>query len=351
MKFSELVLSNDNHQDNIACFPYGLALLLSAVATSANGRVKNDIKSILNVGAYKDDYLIFQAQSMDINIKSKLRGGPSVEVNMLGAPRGYWPQVGFRRNVLDILKIVWNNLDNAFTPTTVFTANSKVEINDLTNFIRQNIGVTQENLGLIFLANAFYLEGHWAQPFTSIRYETFYGYSRISSVPMMSQVNVFEHGEIPELGMKYIRIPYANMEASMIIIMPINRGSSIERLGGKLQNFINFKPLYARKGVVELRLPKFQIDIFTSVKNHLEMLGLADMFTHSGVFDVAENHPVHLKNAVQKVIIKVDDTIIRNTAGLYTDGSAQSRFTVNQPFIALIVTDNVIIASAKINNM
>ncbi|KAK0072821.1 hypothetical protein PV325_010738, partial [Microctonus aethiopoides] len=69
MKFSELVLSNDNHQDNIACFPYGLALLLSAVATSANGRVKNDIKSILNVGAYKDDYLIFQAQSMDINIK------------------------------------------------------------------------------------------------------------------------------------------------------------------------------------------------------------------------------------------------------------------------------------------
>lgn len=62
------------------------------------------------------------------------------------------------------------------------------------------------------------------------------------------------------------------MEASMIVIMPTNRGGSIERLGGKIQNFINFKPLYARKGVVELRLPKFQIDVFTSVKKHLELV-------------------------------------------------------------------------------
>lgn len=41
------------------------------------------------------------------------------------------------------------------------------------------------------------------------------------------------------------------------------------------------------------------------------------MFTHSGVFDVAENQPVQLVDALQKVIIKVDDTIIRNTAGMF----------------------------------
>ena len=205
------------------------------------------------------------------------------------------------------------------------------------------------NSYVLFL-NALYFKGIWSSQFkkSDTKKEDFRNISNKKvTVNMMRQEAYFNYGGINGLC-SAVCLPYGNQAYRMILLLPLKGqtiGSLKEALDIDKWNDINTS-LHREK--VNVKIPSFEIEYYSSLKQSLQTLGIYEAFNplYAHFELMCERGGVWIDDVVQKAKIIVDEqgseaaAITEVKFGTYTGTSGGSNQTVefhaDRPFIYAI---------------
>lgn len=122
------------------------------------------------------------------------------------------------------------------------------------------------------LVNALYFQANWSNPFESFltKKQDFFHLSGLINVDFMKTFNTeFNYFEDKELDAKFLEMPFENVEASMVIVLP-NNIMGLSRLESNIRKVLDRREFYAES--VNVALPKFKIESSLDFKKILEMV-------------------------------------------------------------------------------
>jgi len=202
----------------------------------------------------------------------------------------------------------------------------------------------------LFLANAVYFKGKWADPFEvrKTRNRPFYKDDGTSkNLPMMMKTGTLPYRE--GNGYQAVRLPYQGGDLSMYVFLP-DTGSSPEALVGILNNPA-LQPVKAsafseQEGT--LVLPKFKMEYSVQLKQPLQALGMKTAFER-GQADLSGIAPeLYISAVLQKTFVEVKEegTEAAAVTGVSIMASAvrmpppnQFNMIVDRPFLFVIKDD------------
>jgi len=132
----------------------------------------------------------------------------------------------------------------------------------------------------LVLVNAIYFKAGWGQPFDKqkTRDEPFrVTASERVSVPMMNRTDDMLYGETEDVQL--VRLPYANPELSMTVILPKRFGEISEIQRQWLSPDSPIANLRLQKREVKLELPRFKIESEFQLNQVMQDLGILRAFT------------------------------------------------------------------------
>uniref|UniRef100_A0A1B0CNT1 Serpin domain-containing protein n=3 Tax=Lutzomyia longipalpis TaxID=7200 RepID=A0A1B0CNT1_LUTLO len=207
----------------------------------------------------------------------------------------------------------------------------------------------------MLLANAIFFKSIWRHPFN----ETFKGdfNYRDGHQGQVNYMRVAKHmrsGTMqlsgPSGGLKWVEIPYAGGEFSMILIVPKTKNTLEELLSVLTPNHLSSimdQLEYSMTHIVKLQMPKFHLKSRVSLTKSLLEMGVSNIFTsQSNLPYIALNAPVvRVTDAIQHAVLNVDElgTVATavNTFSVITLSISvpdpEISFIVDEPFLALIV--------------
>ncbi|CAB1450701.1 unnamed protein product [Pleuronectes platessa] len=199
----------------------------------------------------------------------------------------------------------------------------------------------------LVVVNSIYFKGLWKsrfQPMNTKMKPFKAGDGNVLSVPMMSQLSVFNIGlATTPHGLKYkvIELPYHGNTISMLIALPSDEDTALSRIiphisTATVQGWT--KLMHMRK--VHLAIPKFTADAEVDLEAPLAALGIRDMFSQERA-DFSHISPVglHVSKALQKakIVVNEDGTkAAAATAAILLARSSPPWVMVDRPFLFLI---------------
>ncbi|XP_072008777.1 serpin B4-like isoform X2 [Engystomops pustulosus] len=213
----------------------------------------------------------------------------------------------------------------------------------------------------IILVNAVYFKGQWKKKFNVANTTNAPFYIKKDSeisVPMMSQTEKFNFGEIDEIDAQIIELPYATGELSMFIILP-NDIAGLQKIDNQitaesLMKWTNSENLTSTK--VEIQLPRFKIETSYNLVQYLENMGMIDAFSQqkanlSGISDKG----LYVSQMIHKCYIEVNE---EGTEAAAATGAVivpkslilPKKFIVKHPFLSFIkhITFDTILFHSKV---
>ncbi|XP_065308995.1 leukocyte elastase inhibitor-like [Dermacentor albipictus] len=198
----------------------------------------------------------------------------------------------------------------------------------------------------MLVLNAMYFKGDWKTQFDPeftdkrvFRNQD----GTFTNVPIMFIIETFDFGHDDGLNADALRVPYADDQYSMILMLPRNRHSPLASIvqglsAEKIDEIIgNMKPEQ-----VELSLPKLSLQRMLKLRSPLEKLGLRVPFTDAADFKgISEQLDLRLNEILHKGALDVDEVGTRAVAATQAQFVSKSlvhfkQFTVDRPFLALI---------------
>ncbi|MEM9188793.1 MAG: serpin family protein [Myxococcota bacterium] len=162
----------------------------------------------------------------------------------------------------------------------------------------------------IILTNAIYFKGQWLMPFDEENTEAapfrLAGGSEVEA-QLMTQTEELAFGEVD--GAKILRLPYVGEELEMVLALPSEPGglSAIEAnlSAATLAEWTNA----TRRQRTQVFLPRFKIDPAeaTTLKRHLEEMGMAVAFSDSADFGGMTNEPLKISQVFHKAFVEVNE--------------------------------------------
>ena len=234
--------------------------------------------------------------------------------------------------------------------STIETLKSITQVNNWCNLkthgkIQKILDELPPNTVMILL-NALYFKGTWIKEFpeNETRTGNFYNYndeSKLANVDFMSISEGFNYYEDQE--MQIIEIPYTKDSMSAVVILPnkdININDFISDLtDDKLQKAI--KRMNTKE--VQLKLPKFELEFSSSLKEVLQNLGMVDAFNQAKAdfTGMRDEKDIYVGGVIQKTYLKVDEKgteAAAVTAVIIQTRSVPSykRMNVDRPFLFLL---------------
>uniref|UniRef100_L7LRK7 Putative tick salivary serpin n=1 Tax=Rhipicephalus pulchellus TaxID=72859 RepID=L7LRK7_RHIPC len=164
-----------------------------------------------------------------------------------------------------------------------------------------------------------------------------------ASVPIMFIIETFDFSHDDELNVDALRVPYADNQYSMILMLPRNRQSPLASVvqgltAAKLNEIIG----EMEPEQVELSLPKMSVQKMLKLRAPLEKLGLRVPFTDAADFKgISKAEDLRLNEILHKAALDVDEVGTRAVAATQAQFVSKSlvhfkQFTVDRPFLALI---------------
>lgn len=198
----------------------------------------------------------------------------------------------------------------------------------------------------MLVLNAMYFKGDWKTKFdpefTDKRVFRNQDGTTVN-VPIMFIIETFDFGHDDGLDVDALRVPYADDQYSMILMLPRNRQSPLASVvqglsAAKLNEIIdNMEPEQ-----VELSLPKLSLQKMLKLRSPLEKLGLRVPFTDAADFKgISKELDLRLNEILHKGALDVDEVGTRAVAATQAQFVSKSlvhfkQFTVDRPFVALI---------------
>uniref|UniRef100_A0A6B2EG29 Putative serine protease inhibitor serpin n=1 Tax=Phlebotomus kandelakii TaxID=1109342 RepID=A0A6B2EG29_9DIPT len=207
----------------------------------------------------------------------------------------------------------------------------------------------------MLIANAVFFKSIWRHPFNeTFKGDFFYKDGRQGQVNYMRVAKHMRTGAVelggPSGGLKWVEIPYAGGEFSMILIVPRAQNTLEDLIRVLTPNHLSgiMDDLeYSMTHIVKLQMPKFQLKSRVSLTKSLLEMGVSNIFTsQSNLPYVALNVPVvRVTDCIQHAVLNVDElgTVATavNTFSVITLSISvpdpEISFVVNEPFLALIV--------------
>ena len=232
---------------------------------------------------------------------------------------------------------------------TVETLKSAAQVNNWCNLkthgnIPEIIEEIEPNTVMILL-NAIYFKGTWHTKFDekeTIK-KAFYNLNdkkqatKVDSMSLKEKLNYYE-----DKGVQIVELPYKDDYMSAIIILP----NELENINDYISYLDDDKLQKLMKKMnpqlVQLELPKFQLDFSTSFNSALQNMGMVLPFSDASDFSGIVNDPtVYISSVVQKSFLSVDEqgteassatseTISNKIMPLYNP------MLVNRPFLFML---------------
>ena len=196
---------------------------------------------------------------------------------------------------------------------------------------------------VMLLLNALYFQGKWETEFdvSNTTRREFYNLdgakkaTTVNSMALYERFNYYEDREV-----QIIEMPYKEDSMSAVVILP-NKGININEYIESLDDF-KLQKYFKRmtNEIVELHLPKFNLDFSTTFNTALQKMGMTAAFggeaDFSGILDVF----IYISKVIQKSFLSVDEqgTIATSvtTEVIQIRGNGPRLLDVNRPFLFLI---------------
>jgi serine protease inhibitor len=199
----------------------------------------------------------------------------------------------------------------------------------------------------LFLANAVYFKGKWAEPFDAKDTKDWPFHLRggsQKSVPMMTQTKTFTYRR--GAGYQAVRLPYQGENLAMYVFLP-DANSSPEKLldimnGDTWQRVT--KPGFSEKEGT-LVLPKFKLEYSVELKQPLQALGMKTAFDPLGANFSGIAPQLFISAARQKTFVEVKEEgteaaavtgIAMQAGGMMMPPPNPFQMIVDRPFLFLI---------------
>ena len=163
----------------------------------------------------------------------------------------------------------------------------------------------------MILLNAVYFKGEWSNQFKEslTKKKTFYNLgTEIKEVDTMNKIDHFSYYE--DTKIQAIQLPYTQDGMSALIILPrenadINRYiASLNSNENSLSDLIS-KLKYSK---VNLELPKFKLEFFSSLKETLRDMGMITAFTNDAdLTGLREERNLKIDDVLHKTFLKVNE--------------------------------------------
>lgn len=289
--------------------PYSASTVLQMVGNGAAGQTKTEMQSALGTTSLSAD----DANAANKNILESLGQNTNV---ILTTANAIWCRAGILLNP-DFLAANRDFFDATVEPID-FTDPASVDVindwaSEKTHGKIPDIanGMIDPEQTEMFLANAVYFKGKWADPFdasdTKDRPFNLRDGSQ-KTVPMMTKSKTFtyRHGT----GYQAVRLPYLDDNLSMYVFLPDTNSSPENLLGilnGDKWRRITKPGFSDRYGT--LVLPKFKLNYSVELIEPLQSLGIKAAFdTNSADFSgINSKLSLCISSVVQKTFIEVKE--------------------------------------------
>jgi serpin B len=330
---------------NIFLSPYSAAAALQMVANGAAGQTKTEMQRVLGTTDLSAD----EINAANKAILQSLNGGNTNVV--LTTANAIWIQKGFA------VKADFIAMNQKFFGATVDALDFKdpQAVNVINDWASEKTRgkITRIADGLdpiytrLFLANAVYFKGKWADPFEikATRDQPFYlrdGSQK--TVPMMRKSKTF----IYRRGTDYqaVRLPYEDENLAMYVFLPDTNSIPEKLLGllnGRTWEKVTKPGFSEKEGTLEL--PRFKVEYSVTLNKPLQALGMKSAFDvkKADFSDIAPE--LYISTVLQKTFVEVKEegteaaavTEITMMAGAIPMPKPNPfEMIVNRPFLFLI---------------
>jgi serpin B len=231
------------------------------------------------------------------------------------------------------------------SPKAVSTINDWVK--DKTEGLIDSIIEQSDRDVMMYLINAIYFKGQWMYEFDADHTsdESFSNADGAQkTVPMMSLHGTLPYASLDNLSL--IDLPYGDSLYSMTIVLP-HSTESIDELAASLTSE-TWDEWTAKLRPVELDLflPRFEIDYFSSLRSVLVDMGMTDAFSNAADFSrINSDQELFISNVLHKTVLKVNEEGTEAAAVTAVEMRATSVgeeviFRVDHPFILAIREKN-----------
>jgi serpin B len=301
-------LAQDQPLTNIFISPYSAATVLQMVGNGAAGQTKTEMQQVLGITGLSAAAV--SAANQDI-AQSLNHGNTNV---ILTTANAIWYRQGAP------VKPEFITRNRQFFGATVDALNfadpHSVDVinawaSDQTHGKIQQLadGMIDPVNTRLFLANAVYFKGRWADPFEAKDTKDRPFYLRGGSqkvVPMMTQTKTFTYRR--GTGYQAVRLPYQGENLAMYVFLP-DTNSSPEKLlgimnGGTWQRVT--RPGFSEKEGT-LVLPKFKLEYSVGLNEPLEALGMKKAFDPLGADFSGIAPELFISAARQKTFVEVKE--------------------------------------------
>jgi len=375
--FSET--DNSHKNSNVVFSPFSAQNALSMLMNGAENNTLYEIKNVMNISGFTEDYINDYNREVRTNIESLMairnvsvnKGGimPSERTDTTICVRvanSIWAKEGTHCNE-DFISKNKTFYDAEFS--TINLANQDTIskyidtwIKDKTRNTIKSAGVEANELLEMVLTNALYFKGYWEFPFDakSTNNEVFCNIDGSSvSIPMMNK-----KGYLYYYKNKYFRavkLPYGDGSISMGIFLANIDGLESDDESSNLN--YNDWAYYMNRSIskkVELKLPKFNVECDLDLKENLSSMGIIEAFNDNADFSRMYDGPSKVDRMKQKIYLSVDEegteaavTTIQETACSSEEPEEIEQFYVNRPFYFTIEdnTTNTILFVGHIKSL
>jgi len=166
----------------------------------------------------------------------------------------------------------------------------------------------------LVLVNAIYFKGDWASKFDpklTTNQDFHLSDGSTKTVSMMRQTTEFDSARLDNLDAVMLELPYRGDRMVMQILLP-NTIQGLSQLEDRLRTTANLEELFRsnqREEKLIVHLPKFKLEQTITLTEHLQNLGMRDMFTDSKAdfsgIDGSKN--LYISAVLQKAFIEVNE--------------------------------------------
>lgn len=207
--------------------------------------------------------------------------------------------------------------------------------------------VSLSKLGGLVLVNAVYFNSEWTYKFDPAETKTgkfFLNEKQSIDVQMMSNTDRYLYNE--NFDSKFLGMPFANPDVSLVIILP-NQRSGLGELEQKLQG-VNITNIFDEMTQVEVsvKVPKFRIETTLDLEGPLREMGLGDIFDEAKAdFSEISSEKLFVNKIIHKTFIEVIEDGTEPAAesdGFFFKNTPPSKrqpkiVTADHPFILAVV--------------
>jgi serpin B len=340
-------LAKDQPVANIFISPYSASTVLQMVGNGAAGRTKAEMQQVLETTGLSSDAV--NAANKDI-AQSLNSGNTNV---ILTTANAIWYRQGapvkpeFIACNQQFFGATVDGL-NFQDPHSVDVINAWANEKTHGKISRIADGMIDPKYTQLFLANAVYFKGKWAEPFDAKDTKDWPFHLRgggQKNVPMMTQTKTFTYRR--GTGYQAVRLPYQGENLAMYVFLPDTNSSPEKLLGimnGDTWQRVTKPGFSEKEGTVVL--PKFKLEYSVELNQPLQALGMKLAFDmdKANFSGIATN--LYISAARQKTFVEVKEEGTEAAAvtaipmpesiGIHMPPPNPFQMIVDRPFLFLI---------------